>query len=123
VTEERQNFVYVLHEGGESADKVLTALTLANIGVTMENDVTLLLMGEATRLAYKGYGETVHAVNRLPMSKLMGDFMENGGKVFICMPCIKARQVDPTMLIDGVTTTTGTTVNNLFLAADKVISW
>lgn len=121
--EERQKLVYVLHDGGDKAEKVLTALALANIGVSMESDVSIMLFGEATRLAYKGYGETVHSIERLPMSKLMRDFIDNGGKVMICAPCIKSRQVTPDMLIEGVETTTGTVVNDLFLDADKVIGW
>ena len=123
MSEERQKLVYVLNDGGERAEKVLTALALANIGVTMESDVTILLFGEATRLAYKGYGETVHSIERLPMSKLMRDFLDNGGKVMICGPCIKSRQVDPSMLIEGVEPTSGTVVNDTFLEADKVISF
>ena len=123
MSEKRQKLVYLLNDGAERAEKVLTALALANIGLAMESDVTILLFGEATRLAYKGYGETVHSIDRLPMSKLMRDFIDNGGKVKICGPCLKARQVDPSLLIDGVEPTTGTVVNDTFLEADKVISW
>ena len=123
MSEERQKLVYVLHDGGDKAEKVLTALALANIGVSMESDVTIMLFGEATRLAYKGYGETVHSIERLPMSKLMADFISNGGKVMICGPCIKARQVTSDQLIEGVETTSGTVVNDLFHEADKVIGW
>ena len=123
MSEERQKLVYLLNDGAERAEKVLTALALANIGLAMESDVTILLFGEATRLAYKGYGETVHSIDRLPMSKLIRDFIDNGGKVRICGPCLKVRQVDPSLLIEGVEPTTGTVVNNTFLEADKVISW
>lgn len=121
--EKKQKLVYVLHEAGERAEKVLTAFALANIGVSMEHDVTVIVFGEATRLAYKGYGETVHSLDRLPMNRLMRDFIDNGGKVLVCLPCIKSRQVDPSMLIDGVEATTGTVVNDVFLEADKVIGW
>jgi uncharacterized protein len=123
MSEETQKLLYVLNDGGDRAEKVLTAFALANIGVSMENDVTVALFGEATRLAYKGYGETVHSLDRLPMAKLMRDFLDLGGKIFICAPCIKSRQVDPSMLVEGVQTTTGTVMNDLILDADKVISW
>lgn len=123
MSEETQKLLYLLNDGGDRAEKVLTAFALANIGVTMENDVTIALFGEATRLAYKGYGETVHSLDRLPMAKLMRDFLDLGGKIMICGPCIKSRQVDPSMLVEGVETTTGTVMNDLILEADKVISW
>jgi uncharacterized protein len=123
MSEERQKLVHVLNDGAERAEKVLTAMALANIGLTMESDVTVLLFGEATRLAYKGYGETVHSIDRLPMAKLMRDFIDNGGKVKMCAPCLKSRSVDSSMLIEGVEATTGTAMNDAFLEADKIISW
>ncbi len=123
MSEEKQKLVYVLNDGADRAEKVLTAMALANVGVAMDSDVTVLLFGEATRLAYKGYGETVRSIDRLPMDKLMRDFINNGGQVKICAPCIKARAVDASMLIDGVEATTATVVNDVFLEADKVICW
>ena len=48
MSEERQKLVYVLNDGAERAEKVLTALALANIGLAMESDVTILLLVEAT---------------------------------------------------------------------------
>jgi predicted peroxiredoxin len=121
--EKQQKIVYVMHEAGDRAEKVLTCLAVANIGISMEQDVTIMLFGEATRLAYKGYGETVHSLDRLPMSKLMRDFIDAGGRVMICGPCIKSRQVTRDMLIDGVETVTGTIVHDAFMEADKVIGW
>ena len=122
MSEESQKLLYILNDGGDRAEKVLTAFALANIGLSMENEVSVCLFGEATRLAYKGYGETVHSLDRLPMSKLMADFIELGGKIFICGPCIKSRQVDKSMLVDGVEATSGTVMNDLIIEADKVIS-
>lgn len=123
MSEEKQKIVYVLHDAGERAEKVLTAFAVANIGVSMEQDVTVILFGEATRLAYKGYAETVHSLDRLPMDRLMGDFLDNGGRILVCLPCIKSRKVDTSTLIDRVEATTGTVVNDEFLEADKVIGW
>jgi len=123
MSEETQKLVYIMHDGGDRAEKVLTGFAVANIGLSMENEVTIILMGEATRLAYKGYGETVHSLDRMPMDKLMRDFLDLGGKILICMPCIKSRKVDPSMLVEGVEPTTGTVVNEAIIDADKVIGW
>ncbi len=123
MSDESQKLVYIMHDGGDRAEKVLTGFAVANIGLAMDNDVTIILMGEATRLAYKGYGETVHSLDRLPMDKLMRDFLELGGKILICLPCIKSRKVDPSMLVEGVEPTTGTVVNDAIVEADKVIGW
>lgn len=123
MAEEKQKLVYIMHEAGERAEKVLTCLAVANIGLSMEHDVTIIIFGEATRLAYKGYAETVRSLDRLPMDRLIRDFLDNGGKMLICLPCIKSRNVDPSMLIEGVEPTTGTVVNDEIIEADKVIGW
>ena len=123
MSDESQKLVYIMHDGGDRAEKVLTGFAVASIGLAMDNEVTIILMGEATRLAYKGYGETVHSLDRLPMDKLMRDFLDLGGKILICLPCIKSRKVDPSMLVEGVEPTTGTVVNDAIVEADKVIGW
>ncbi len=123
MSDESQKLVYIMHDGGDKAEKVLTGFAVANIGLSMENEVTIILMGEATRLAYKGYGETVHSLDRMPLDKLMRDFLDLGGKILICLPCIKSRKVDPSMLVEGVEPTTGTVVNDAIVEADKVIGW
>ncbi len=123
MSEEHQKLLYILHDAGERAEKVLTAFAVANIGLSMEHEVTMIIFGEATRLAYKGYAETVHSLDRLPLDRLMGDFIKNGGKILVCLPCIKSRHVDPSMLVDGVEATTGTVVNDAIIEADKVITW
>ena len=123
MSEESKKLVYILHDGGERAEKVLTCFAVANIGVSMENDVTIMVFGEATRLVYKGYGETVHALDRLPLDRMIRDFLDNGGKIMCCLPCIKSRKVDPSMLVDGVEATTGTVVNDVIVEADQVIGW
>jgi uncharacterized protein involved in oxidation of intracellular sulfur len=123
MSEEHQKLVYIMHDGGERAEKVLTAFAVANIGLSMEHEVTIIIFGEATRLAYKGYAETVHSLDRLPLDRLMRDFLDNGGKMLVCLPCIKSRKVESSMLVEGVEATTGTVVNDAIVEADKVIGW
>ncbi|BCL62977.1 hypothetical protein DGMP_36700 [Desulfomarina profundi] len=123
MSEEAKKLVYVLHDGPERAEKILTCFAVANIGVSMEQDVTIMVFGEATRLVYKGVGETVHSLDRLPLDRLIRDFLDNGGKIMCCLPCIKSRKVDTSMLVDGVEALTGTIVNDVFVEADQVIGW
>ncbi len=123
MSDEKQKLVYILNSAGEQAERVLTAFALANIGVSMEHEVTVMVFGEATRLVYRGYAETVHSAERLPLDKLINDFLAGGGRILVCLPCIKARKVGTDQLIEGVEATTGTVVNDVILEADKVISF
>jgi uncharacterized protein involved in oxidation of intracellular sulfur len=46
------------------------------------------------------------------MQKLLSDFLELGGKLLVCVPCIKERNIDEeSELVAGAQTTAGGAVN------------
>jgi predicted peroxiredoxin len=89
----------------------------------MGSEVAVVLLGYGTLLAKKGYAETVHAPERQPFKKLLTEFLEGGGKVLCCRPCIKGRQMDPGDLVEGVEAATAVQVSEVISEADKVISF
>ena len=123
MSEEKQKIVYIFTNAGDRAEDAVTGFTLANVTLSMEHDVTIILLGEGTLLALKGYSQTVHAPERLPLTKLMDSFLESGGKLLVCLPCIKGRKMELTDLVDGCVATTAVMVNEEVLEADKVVSF
>lgn len=123
MSDEKQKVVYIFTAAGDRAEDAVTGFTLANVTLSMEHDVTIILLGEGTLLALKGYAETVHAPERLPQKQLMSNFVESGGKLLVCLPCIKGRKMELTDLIDGCEATTAVMVNEEILEADKVVSF
>jgi len=55
-----------------------------------------------------------------PMKDLLASFMEQGGKMWVCGPCIKTRGIDESALIGGATITAAGAVNVEALEADAV---
>jgi len=123
MSEKTQKLVYIFTAAGDRAEDAVTGFTLANVTLSMEHEVTIVLLGEGTLLALKGYNKTVHAPERLPLSDLMENFVESGGKLLVCLPCIKGRKMELTDLIDGCEATTAVMVNEEILEANKVISF
>jgi predicted peroxiredoxin len=97
--------------------------TLAMVGLSMGNEVTVVLLGYGSLIAMKGYAETVHAPERQPLKKLLTEFLEGGGKGLCCTPCLKGRKMDPSDLVEGVMPVTAAGVSEEISAADKVISF
>jgi len=118
-----QKQVYIFTAAGDKAEDAVTGFTLAVVSLSMDIDVTIVLLGYGTLLAKKGYAETVHAPERQPFKKLMDDFLESGGRILCCGPCIKGRRMEPSDLVEGVEAVTAVGVSEEIEAADKVISF
>ncbi len=121
--EETQKLVYIFTAAGEKAEDAVTGFTLANVALSMEHQVTIILLGNGTLLALKGYSETVHAPERLPHKELMDNFLKGGGELLVCLPCIKGRKMEVSDLVEGVEATTAVMVNERIIEADKVITF
>jgi predicted peroxiredoxin len=121
--DDTQKLIYIFTAAGDRAEDAVTGFTLATVGQSMGNEVTIILLGYGTLLAKKGYGQTVHAPERQPFEKLLAAFLENEGRILCCKPCIKGRKMEPNDLVEGVEPVTAATVSEEITAADKVISF
>ena len=83
-------------------------------GAAMAMDIpaTVCLQGNGVYLAQKGYAEhMVKGGGFPPIKKLILDFVEQGGKIWVCVPCIKERNIAVEDLIEGSETTAAAKVN------------
>ncbi len=116
----QHKIIYMCTCGGEDAEKASICIGLANAGLALEEDVSLILMGKGVYLGQKGYADHIHrAGDRAPLKKLISDFMSLGGKLFVCKPCIEERNMGLSDFIEGAELATGTTLNMLILESDK----
>jgi len=115
--------LFIFTAAGDRAEDAVTGFTLATVSLSMGSNVAVVLLGYGTLLAKKGYAETVHAAERQPFKKLLTGFLEDGGRVLCCMPCIKGRKMDPGDLVEGVEAVTAVRVSEEIAAASKVISF
>jgi predicted peroxiredoxin len=66
----------------------------------MDVSATIVLQGTGVLLAKKGCYEHVFCAGFDPLKKLVDTYLEFGGKIFVCIPCIQERKITPDMLID-----------------------
>ncbi|MCK5348065.1 MAG: DsrE family protein [Desulfobacula sp.] len=119
MAEKVEKIVYFCTHGGEDCERASICFAMAGAALALDIETTVALQGKAVYLALQGYAEHVPEVGGFaPISKLIGDFMEFGGKLLVCKPCIEERKIEDTQLIEGAEITAGGTLNLLALESD-----
>jgi predicted peroxiredoxin len=75
---------------------IATAAQASNIGVMIG------FQANGVMLARKGCSEHVFAAGFPPLKELIDIYIENGGELFVCGPCVQSRKIEPEQeLIQG----------------------
>ncbi len=120
----RPHIVYVLTKGPENADIALLPFMQAVGALASEIDASVVLMASAVMLVQKGTPEHVVTSGKPPLSDLLKNFFELGGKLYLCTPCFKSRGYDEkTDLIEGAIPIAAAQYNELLLKSSAAISY
>lgn len=96
-----EKIVVVGTHGAEDPERATFPFVVANAALAMDVKATVILQGYSVTLAMKGSNEHVFASGLPPLKDLMNSFLQLGGELLICTPCIKERRITPEMLIEG----------------------
>ena len=96
-------FCVTLTFAKDNSDKATVAFVIANAALGSEKDTMVFLMAEGARLSQQGYADDIHEEGFAPLKDLMINFANAGGKIFVCSPCFKRRQLDEGKLVAGAT--------------------
>ncbi len=119
--EKTEKIFYLLTCAAESPEKASVPFVLGNAALAMDIGATVCLQGNGVYLAQKGYIDHVLKGGGFPpIKKLVADFLEQGGKIWVCVPCIKERNISENDLIEGAETTAGGKVNLEAMASNAV---
>jgi uncharacterized protein len=117
-----EKILYITTYGGENPEKASMPFVLAGAALAMDIKATICLQGNAVYLAQKGYADHMLPGGGFPpMKKLIRDFIELGGKMLVCVPCIKERNIQENDLVEGAETTAAGAVNLEAIQSDAVI--
>ena len=112
--------IFVATCADENPDKATIPFALGNSALAMDTDVIIVLQATGVFLGKKDYARHIHAPGFPPLQQLMDIFREEGGKLYICEPCIRARQLTAEDLLDGIEIVAGPTLVEAFLDAKSV---
>src|SRR5262245_59768071 len=91
----------------DNPDKATVGFVVANAAVASGKETMVFLSTEGVRLSQRGFAEEIHEEGFLPLRELMDNFAKAGGKLFVCSPCFKKRQLDEGKLVHGATVVGG----------------
>jgi predicted peroxiredoxin len=87
----------------DNSDKATVAFVIANAAVASDKDTVVFLSIEGVRVSQKGYVDDIHEEGFSPLKDLLVNFVQAGGKVWVCSPCFNKRKLDPNALVEGAT--------------------
>jgi uncharacterized protein involved in oxidation of intracellular sulfur len=120
--QKEEKILYIGTCAGDNPEKACMPFVMALAAQAMDVKATIALQGNGVYLALKGYADTMLPGGGFPpIKKLIADFLEMGGELKICMPCIKERNIKETDLIQGAEITAGGALNVAAMEANAVL--
>jgi predicted peroxiredoxin len=119
-----ENIVYVLSKGTDHPEMVLIAFTHAVGALAMDVGAKLVLIGPAVNLAQKGAARHVKSHGLTPMDELLKNFIDMGGELYFCTPCVQGRDYDEkTDLIEQARPIAAAVFTQMLLDASAVVNY
>lgn len=120
---EIEKLVIISTIGDENPEKATLPFVLATAAQSMDVEVTMILQSSAVLLAKIGEAEKTNAKGLMPVKKLLDTFIELEGKLMLCSPCLKERNIEASELIEGSTIIAAGTVVSEVMSATSVVTY
>ena len=120
---ENEKIVLISTVGSENPEKATMPFILATAAQASDVEAVVVLQSNAVVLAKKGEAEKVNAKGFQPVKKLIDTYVELGGKLLLCSPCLKERNISEGELIEGSTIIAAGTLITEILSAKSVVTY
>ncbi|MCG3210222.1 MAG: hypothetical protein FOGNACKC_03853 [Anaerolineae bacterium] len=96
-----EKLVIVCTHGPDDPELATIPFVMATAAQASDVEVVMLMQARAVLLARQGIANHIHAENFPPLAELLDVFVEMGGKMLLCGPCFKSRQLSDDILVEG----------------------
>ena len=118
-----EKMVLISTTGIDNPEKAILPFVVAAAALTVDAEVVIILQAAAVMLAKNGIAETVNVPGFMPLKKLLDTFIEMGGRLLLCTPCVKERQITSEDLIPGSKLIAAATIVDETLSAKAVLTY
>jgi len=118
-----EKLVIISTTGPENQEKATLPFVIATAAQTVDVKVVMILQASAVLLAKKGAAENVNAQGLMPLAKLMQTFIDLGGELLLCSPCIKERFIKEEEIVPGAKLIAAGTVVSEVMSARSVLTY
>ena len=107
--------------GPEDPERATIPFVTATAAQASDVDVLIGFQSNGVLLMRKGCAEHVFAAGFPPLKDLLEAFLEAGGKLYVCGPCVNSRKIEPEEFIAGATIVNAVTFVKEFTEATNVL--
>ena len=87
--------------GEEDPDRVIVSYLTAGAALDKGHEVVMWLTSEGVRLALQGYADRIRANQDPPVERVHAQFIDKGGRFYVCPICFNERELNEGDLVDG----------------------
>jgi predicted peroxiredoxin len=98
-----EKLIFNCTHGKEDPERATLPFVAANIAATAGQDAVVLCTIDAVWLGTEGGTEGIASPGLPTLTDLFGEFVENGGQVWLCGACTKPRGIGEETLAKGAT--------------------
>lgn len=98
-------------------------LTIALGGITAGLKVAIFLTSSGVDIVRRGAADLTHVKPLEPMADMLRDFLQRGGTLWACTPCIKSRGYTQENLLPGVVITGASVMHELVKRGAATLSF
>ena len=120
---ENEKLVIITTIGDENPEKATLPFVLATAAQSMDVEVVMILQASAVLFSKKGEAEKINAKGFMPLKKLLDTFIELGGSLMLCSPCLKERNITANDLVTGSVIVAAGSVATEVLSATSVVTY
>ena len=95
MSEKNGKLILMCTHGPEDPERATIPFVMATAAQASDVEVVLGFQANGVMLIRKGCAEHVFAAGFPPLKELLDIYIENGGKLLVCGPCVKSRQINP----------------------------
>ena len=118
----QETILYIGTRASDDPEKAAMPFVMACAALSMNIKATIALQGNAVYLAQRGFVDKVLPGGGFPhITELLDNFMELGGELKVCAPCIKSRNIEEFELVEGAQTIGAGALNVEAIEADTVM--
>ncbi len=96
-----KKMVFVMTHGPENPELATVPFVMANAALASDMDAVVILQSSAVYLAKKDFADHIRAEAFPPLKDLLSAFFDQGGRLLACVPCLKARGIEESQVVDG----------------------
>jgi predicted peroxiredoxin len=121
MSEQRSLVIMITH--GTDHELSSVAFTIANGGITAGLKVFVFLTSAGVDLVRKRAVDSTQVAPLEPLAALVKEFLQRGGTLWACTPCVKARGYDQEHLIEGTIITGASVMHEQLKAGAATLSF